>query len=162
MLRSLLHYQSSALMAFATIAFSLVALTLVAHADNGSSLASSPRLSVMNIGTLSSEELMADADQLNMANNPLDEAEMSQRLMHAQWLETGMNDTEDYREGNDALGELAENAIKYYWDSLVERDHSYSRYTPVVEGSYSASQGSADFGIRLSSDTLKFGVKYAF
>lgn len=155
MLRSLLHYPGSTLLAL------LVTFSLEVYADNDPALASA-RITVMNVGALSSEELMADANHLSLANNPLDEAEMSQRQMHSQWLEAGMAEAPDYREGNDALEELAENAIKHYWDTLVERDKSYNLYTPVVEGNFNASRSGADFGVRLSGNTLKLKVEYAF
>jgi len=159
MLRSLLHYQSSTLLGLVGLA--ALALATRVYADN-TPFQTSPRIAVMNVGTLSSEELLADAAYLNLASNPLDEAEMSQSLMHAQWLEAGLVESQEYVEGSDALEELAENAIKHYWDALVERDKSYDLYTPVVEGSFTTSSNGADFGVRLSGDTLKIRVKYAF
>jgi len=159
MLRSLLHHQSSALLGLVSLA--AMVFSLEVYADKGSNLASA-RVMVMNVGALSSEDLMSNADHLGTANNPLDESELNQRLMHSQWLEAGMTEAADYREGDDALEELAENAIKHYWDALVERDKSYDLYTPVVEGNFSASRGGADYGVRLSGNTLKFRVEYTF
>lgn len=158
MLHSLLHYQSSTLLGL--IGLATVTFTLESYADNDR--ARHPRISVMNVATLSSEDLLADAEYLSLVHNPLDESEMSQHLMNAQWLEAGMAGTEEYREGSDALEELAENAIKYYWDALVEKDHSYDLYTPVVEGNFTATSGSADYGVGLSSDTLRLRIEYSF
>ena len=159
MLRSLLHYQSSTLLA-SLVALISVVLGLDAHSDSLSTV--HPRVMVMNVGTLSSTNLEADAGYLNQANNPLDEAEIGQRLMNAQWLEASSKDESDYYEGGDALEELAEEALKYYWHALVERDRRYNRYTPVVEGNLSRQRGNAEYGIRLSGDTLKFRVGYTF
>lgn len=160
MLRSLLHYQSSTLLGL--IGLAALAISFKAYAEINPLSASSP-VSTIDVGVMSSEELLANAAQLNLANNPLDEAEMNQRLMNARWLEEGMVEVTEYQEGNEALEELAENALKSYWQALIERDNGYNRYTPVVEGNFQrSSRSGADYGVRLSGDTLKFRVKYTF
>jgi len=158
MLRSLLHYQRNMLFAFIG---SLASITFSLESSAESPFAH-PRVMVMDIANLSSEELMANSEQLRLAQNPLNEAEIGQRLMSHQWLEAGMADSHDYLSGNDALEELAEDALKYYWDALVERDQRYNRYTPVVEGNFNTQSGGADYGVRLSNDTLKLSVNFAF
>lgn len=160
MLRSLLHYQSSTLLGLVG-PISLV-LSLDAWSA-GNPLTEAPRTTVMNVGYMSSEDLVADAGELNLAYNPLDEVEMGQRQMNAQWLEQSSVEESDLYEGYDAVEELAENALKQYWKTLVARDHSFDIYTPVVEGRFITSNSAgADFDVRLSGDTLKLRVEYDF
>lgn len=151
MLDSLLHRTVNFL--FATTGLVLLINSAQVVADGQSFVDSS--LS-SNTRTMSSDDL------LNSSEYTLDASEKSQQLMNAMWLESGIRENENNAEGNDALRTLAKNALKTYWKAWVRKEPAYNRYTPIVQGNFSIEKGGADYDLRLSGNSIEFGIEYTF
>ena len=156
MLRSLLHYPGGhpALAAGTVLSAAALAFSLSSHSDPYHSPVYGPG---GDVRLQSSEELLWSGDQY-----PLDEQQICQRLMNAQWLEQGSREDADNPEGGEALRLLAKGALKSGWQALVRKDPSFNTYTPVVEGRLAVQQGGGDLDLRLTGNGLKLRYSYAF
>jgi len=134
-LYSLLYHPGNTLLALIGIA--ILALSIEAHSDQNSLLTS--------FGDDYSQQLY----------------ETKQATIIRPWLEENINQTSNYYEGDDAWHELAENALTFYWKTLMKSNHSDNHY-PVINGHLSTSRHFVDYGIHFSSNTVKLRVKYSF
>lgn len=131
----------------------------------GRALSDSPSMSYLpdeSIHTMSNDELLETALAFNDADDMPGLYETRQNEMNVMWLEAGMRESQNYQDGSRAMRKIASTALKYYWNSLVEEDPSYDRYTAVVTGNYSSQNNGIDYGLNFSLDSVKFQMEYSF
>ncbi len=159
MLYSLLRHPGS--LAIFVTHFTILAFSSYTYSDTQFFPQALSSLAAANIRMMSSEELMSSGHD-SVESYSLNYDQTNRYVMNVRWLQEGMDETTDSYEGDDALQELAESALKNIWATLVDEDQHYDRYTPVVNGDFSVNHKGTEYGLRLSGDTLKFRVEYAF
>jgi len=104
----------------------------------------------------------SDTNSLVRGDHLLEPYEINQEQMNAAWLEQGMVEKPNLYESHAALQELAENAFKKYWLSLVRKDQRYETFSPVVNGHWATTQSSTHYDLGFAGNTVKFRVAYSF
>ncbi|MCB1668784.1 MAG: hypothetical protein R3E73_14240 [Porticoccaceae bacterium] len=83
---------------------------------------------------------------------------ITQRTLNHQWL--SQHQDNDAIEGGKAFSQLFKRGFKKYWDRKRETDFADKDYVPDSNGGGRVNE--MDYKVRVSSDTINFGLTYEF